>query len=106
MTRIIARNSAPIKMNKPAALKNARIRKSTECTGLRAETTSTPEAPAVEEKMKKRIAWTIIAADSNGSHSGMPRRGRPGSHEHGPMPRSERPMFLDSGLVGAAHAPE
>jgi hypothetical protein len=30
----------------------------------------------------------------------------PGSHEHGPMPRSERPEFLDSGLVDAAHAPE
>jgi len=46
MTRIIARNSAPISKKSPAALKNARIRNSTECTGLRAETTITPEAMA------------------------------------------------------------
>ena len=44
MTRIIARNSAPINTNSPAALKKARIRKSTECTGLRDAITMKPEA--------------------------------------------------------------
>jgi hypothetical protein len=44
ITRIIARNSAPIRMNNPAELKNARIRNRTECTGLRAEMTMTPDA--------------------------------------------------------------
>jgi hypothetical protein len=46
MTRIIARNSAPISTKSPAALKNARIRNKTEWTGLRAATTMTPEATA------------------------------------------------------------
>ncbi len=38
------RNSAPIRMNRAAALKNARIRNSTEWTGLRDEITITAEA--------------------------------------------------------------
>ncbi len=50
MTRIIAMNSAPIKTNSPAALKNARIRKSTECTGLRADITITPAATVTAAK--------------------------------------------------------
>ena len=49
--REIARNSAPISTKSPAALKKARIRNSTECTGLRAETTITPEAIATAAKM-------------------------------------------------------
>ena len=44
MTRIIARNSAPAIRNSAAALKKARIRNSTLCTGLRAVTTMTAEA--------------------------------------------------------------
>jgi hypothetical protein len=43
MTRIIARNSAPASRNKAEALKKARIRNSTECTGLRADTTMPAE---------------------------------------------------------------
>jgi len=50
MTRIIARNSAPIRMNRPAVLKKARIRNSTECTGLRAATTITPPPTAAMAK--------------------------------------------------------
>src|ERR1700676_1312147 len=56
MTRIIARNSAPISTNSPAALKNARIRNSTECTGLRAETTITPEAIATAANKASALA--------------------------------------------------
>ena len=44
MISTIAMNSAPISTNSPAALKKARIRNSTECTGLRAEITITPAA--------------------------------------------------------------
>ena len=43
-TRIMARNSAPSSTNSPAALKKARIRNSTACTGLRATITMQPEA--------------------------------------------------------------
>ena len=43
-TRTIPRNSAPISTNSPAALTNARIRNSTECTGLRDTITITAEA--------------------------------------------------------------
>jgi hypothetical protein len=43
-TRIMAINSAPIKTKRPAALKNARIRYKTECTGFREDTTITPAA--------------------------------------------------------------
>jgi hypothetical protein len=39
MTRIIARNSAPAIRNSAAALKKARIRNRTLCTGLRDVTT-------------------------------------------------------------------
>ena len=49
MTRIIARNSAPISTNSPAALKKATMRNSTEWTGLRAEITMTAEATAMIE---------------------------------------------------------
>jgi DNA topoisomerase VI subunit B len=45
-----AMNSAPISKNRPAALKKARIRNSTEWTGLRAEMTITPAAMATKEK--------------------------------------------------------
>ena len=51
MTRIIARNSAPNSTNNPAALKKARIRNSTECTGLRAEITIAAEAIRITAKM-------------------------------------------------------
>ena len=37
-------NSAPISTNSAAALKKARIRNSTECTGLRDDTTMTADA--------------------------------------------------------------
>ncbi len=40
MTSSIARNSAPSSTKRPAAEKKAAIRNSTECTGLRAETTA------------------------------------------------------------------
>ena len=51
MTRIIARNSAPASKNSPAALKNARIRNSTECTGLRLLTTSAADPISTAAKM-------------------------------------------------------
>jgi hypothetical protein len=44
MTSSIAMNSAPSSRNRPAALKNARISQSTECTGLRLAMVMTPEA--------------------------------------------------------------
>jgi len=50
MTRIIARNSAPISTNKPADVKKARIRNNTECTGLRAATTMQPAATVMKAK--------------------------------------------------------
>src|SRR4051794_12140901 len=62
MTRIIARNSAPISTNSPAELKKARIRNSTECTGLRAATTMTPDATATTANRKNMTACRIIAA--------------------------------------------
>ena len=49
-TKIIARNSAPIKMKSPAALKKQRMRNSTECTGLRDVMTNIAEATASSEK--------------------------------------------------------
>ena len=45
-----ARNSAPSSTNSPAALKKARIRNSTECTGLRAAITMSAEAIRTAEK--------------------------------------------------------
>src|SRR5258708_2418665 len=45
--------------NRPAALKNARIRKRTECTGLRAPTTITPDAIATPAQRSKKNAWTV-----------------------------------------------
>ncbi len=56
MTRISARNSAPISTKRPAALKKARISQSTEWTGLRAEMTMTPDPTATIEKIQKQIA--------------------------------------------------
>jgi len=50
MTRIIAMNSAPISRNRPAALKNARIRNSTEYTGLRETTTMAAAATVIAAK--------------------------------------------------------
>src|SRR5690349_18389864 len=64
MTRIIARNSAPMRTKSPAALKNAMMRKSTEWTGFRAEMTRTPEATAMMAKIQKAIAWMIMACPS------------------------------------------
>src|SRR4029077_9594787 len=61
MTRIIARNSAPISTNRPAALKKATIRNSTECTGLRDENTSTPEDTASTAETQNMMAWTVLA---------------------------------------------
>ena len=43
-------NSAPSSTNRPAALKKARIRNSTEWTGLRDATTMTPAAMATQAK--------------------------------------------------------
>src|SRR5579872_2728109 len=64
MTRIIARNSAPSSTKSPAALKNARIRNSTECTGLRAVTTMAPAATNTIANSQKASAWMIIARRS------------------------------------------
>ena len=44
MTSSIAMNSAPHSTISPAALKNARISHSTECTGLRDEIVSAPDS--------------------------------------------------------------
>src|ERR1700719_1224712 len=60
MTKIIARNSAPSSTNRPAALKKARIRNSTECTGLRAVTTIAPAATNTIAKSQNASAWMII----------------------------------------------
>jgi hypothetical protein len=38
--------------------------------------------------------------------SGMARRVRPEIHEHQPIFQGHKPVFLDSGLAGRAHAPE
>ena len=55
MTRIIARNSAPSSTNNPAALKKARIRNSTECTGLRAAITmNAPRRPTMHGGEERR----------------------------------------------------
>ena len=50
MTSSIARNSAPSSRNRPAALTKARIRNSTECTGLREAITMKPEAVMIAAK--------------------------------------------------------
>src|SRR5579885_2297761 len=83
MTRIIARNSSPSSTKSPAALKKARIRNSTECTGLRAAITITPDATATAEKSQKQIAWMI-----------MPR--------HSPVGRVERKVLGDLRLPAVA----
>src|ERR1700689_650300 len=70
MTRIIARNSAPSSTKSPAALKKARMRNSTECTGLRADTTITPDATATAAKIQKAMAWTIMLLSPIGSVEG------------------------------------
>ena len=49
MTRVIAKNSAPASRNNAAALKNAKIRNSTACTGLRLLTTMAAEAIKIPE---------------------------------------------------------
>ncbi len=59
----IARNSAPISTNRPDALTNARMRKSTECTGLRDAITITGGCNAyageqIEEQRGKDHALT------------------------------------------------
>src|ERR1700730_1356999 len=66
MTRMSARNSAPNSTNSPAALKKARMRKSTECTGLRAAMTMTPEATLISANSQKQMAWTIMPRSSIG----------------------------------------
>src|SRR3954454_10751142 len=60
MTRIIARNSAPMRMNNPAALTNARIRNSTECTGLFEAITMNAAAMHTPAKREKKTAGRIM----------------------------------------------
>src|SRR6185437_10658538 len=62
MMRIIARNSAPMSTNRPEALTNARMRNSTECTGLRAKMTASPEATKTVAKIQKKKACATIVA--------------------------------------------
>src|SRR3954454_19336760 len=77
-------------MNRPAELKKARIRHSTEWTGLRADTTSTPEATVTAAKTLKMIAAKIISA------LGEPcRRGSSGG-------RVERELLRDFALPAVA----
>src|SRR5579862_2616558 len=57
-----ARNSAPSSRNKPAACTKARIRNSTECTGLRAVTTATAEATRVIANIQKKTSSPVMSA--------------------------------------------
>src|SRR5580658_2941812 len=66
MTRIKARNSAPSSRKRAAALKNAKIKNSTEWTGLRADTTMTEHPTSTKEKSQKQIAWMIMCRSSIG----------------------------------------
>src|ERR1700730_7292481 len=66
MTRMTSRKSAPRTTNSRAALKKARMRKSTECTGFLAATTMTPEATLISANSQKQMAWTIMARSSIG----------------------------------------
>ena len=53
MTSSMAMNSAPTRTIRPAALKNARISQSTECTGLRARIVMAPEAITIEAEPRE-----------------------------------------------------
>jgi hypothetical protein len=47
-----------------------------------------------------------MPSNFNGHHSGMAQRARPGIYEHRLILGHRRPVFMDSGLAGCAHAPE
>ena len=49
--KINDRNSISIKINKPAALKNAKIKNKTECTGLRALITIIEDIKAMPDNI-------------------------------------------------------
>src|SRR5262249_42360785 len=59
MMRIIARNSAPRRMNSAAALTKARMRNSTECTGFLAATTMTPVLPVADALVARGMPFVF-----------------------------------------------
>src|SRR5271165_3291753 len=62
MIRIIARNSAPISRNSPAALTKARMRNSTEWTGFLAEMTASADPTRTVANIQKKTAWSCIVS--------------------------------------------
>src|SRR5271165_6849960 len=106
MIRIIARNSAPISRNRPAAQTKARMRHRTEWTGFLATMTAKAEATRTGAKIQKNKASACIVSLS---FSPSPLAGERGWGEgfasalleialrRGPLIRPPRP---DPGVVG------
>ena len=88
MTRIIARNSAPMRRNSPAAQTKARIRHKTEWTGFLATITPSADPTRIVAKIQKNTAWAPIVsllAPNPHRRSPSPSRRR-GRGARGPAP--------------------
>jgi hypothetical protein len=56
------------------------------------------------KQSSKRARWWCSLENISPRHSGAPRSGEPGTHEH--RPKTSSVVFMGSGLAGFARDPE